>query len=99
MGEVRLYKPQLDLTYENLESSYTLIHRLIELKTDVENEGNDSTQCLKAEIEAIKTTYLPIIQVQSIRAMHVAKEMIVENLHFRLLQRRRDELFKFVPSY
>lgn len=88
MGEVRLYNPQLDLTYNNLESSYTLIHRLNELR------ANDSTQCLEAEIEAIKTTYMPIIQVQSIRAMPDAKEIIVENLNFRLLQRRISAKFK-----
>lgn len=88
MGEVRLYNPQLDLTYNNLESSYTLIYRLNELR------ANDSTQCLEAEIEAIKTTYMPIIQVQSIRAMPDAKEIIVENLNFRLLQRRISAKFK-----
>lgn len=87
MGEVRLFNTNLEVTYDNLESSYSLINRLNELY-----ESQDSH--LENEIEKIKETFLPIIQVQSIRSMHDAKEIIVENLNYRLLQERRDEMFK-----
>lgn len=88
-GEVRLYnkiKIADNITYDDLESSYTLIHRINELKKLL------SEKEIEEEIERIRQIYLPIIQVYSIKRLQDAKEIIVENLNFRLLQKRRDQM-------
>lgn len=98
---MRLYNPALKISYDNLESSNSLIHRLLELKSDLETETDDVdaiTKRIEDEKRMIKKTYLPIIQVHNVRVMSDAKEMIAENLHFRLLQRKRDEKLQHVPN-
>lgn len=83
LGELRLYNPALDLNYSNLESSYSLIHRLNQLPV----------MDLEHAIDAIKSKYVPIIQVHKIRHVQDAKEIILENLNYRLIQRKRDEYY------
>lgn len=100
-GEVRLYDPEQGMSYNNLESSHSLIQRLQDIKSDLETKYDDIgliTMQLKEQIEKIKKTFLPIIQVHNIKVIHDAKEIISENLNFRLLQKKRDEFFHHVPN-
>lgn len=100
-GEVRLYNPELKISYDNLESSFSLIKGLIDIKSDLETETDDIshiTKRVEEEVEKIKNTFLPIIQVHNVRAARDAKELISENLNFRLLQKRKDEIFPHVPN-
>lgn len=100
-GEVRLHNPAQKISYDTLESSNSLIHRLLELKSDLETESDDVdelTKRIEDEKKLINKTFLPIIQVHNVRVMSDAKEMIAENLHFRLLQRKRDEKLQHVPN-
>lgn len=99
-GEVRLYDPEQEITYNTLESSYSLKHKLIEFKSKLEQESDDIGHIKKRfeeEVEKIKSTFLPIIQVHNVKAVTDAREIIVENLNFRLLQKKRDEIFPHVP--
>jgi hypothetical protein len=100
-GEVRLYSPELEICYDNLESSHSLIKRLIDIKSDLETKNDDIAHIakrLEEEVEKNKETFLPIIQVHNVRAAPDAKEIISENLNFRLLQKKRDEIFPHVPN-
>lgn len=95
-GELRLFNPELDIIYNNLESSHSLIQRVIDIKSDLESKSDDISHITKRvdeEVEKIKNTFLPIIQVHNIRAAPDAKQIIIENLNFRLLQKKRDEIF------
>lgn len=96
-GELRLYDPNLEINYQNLQSSYTLKHQLNEMKTELEdNKENESQimQIIDQEIDKIKITYLPILQVDSIKRQSDARGIIFEKLKYRVLQKRRDELMR-----
>lgn len=100
-GEVRLY----DESSSRLESSHSLINKLRSLQMQLEEEmglpprppsgTNDKTmnslvKCkLQKEIERFRKTYKPVIQVFTMRHIEEAREIIVENLHYRLIQKTR----------
>lgn len=102
-GEVRLFDPTSDKL--ELESSHSLINKLRNLQTRLENERglperppsgtNDKglhyavKLKLMKEIEAHKERFKPVIQVYTIRHVREAKELIAENLHFRQIQNYR----------
>lgn len=48
---------------------------------------------LERKIIEMKETYSPIIQVYSIRRITNAKELIAENLYYRLIQKRKNNHF------
>lgn len=102
-GEVRLYDGSKNS--KKLESAHGLISKLRNLQTRLEEEmelpsrppsgTNDKTMNsfvksqLQKEIESFKKTYKPVIQVYTLRHIQEAHEIIVENLHYRLIQKRR----------
>lgn len=101
-GEVRLYDRNLKMELENLESAFSLIQKLRALQINLEEiEGikrkptgtNDKRMSfatkfkLEKEINEMKIKYEPIIYVLDIKHQPVAREIIVENLFRRQLQK------------
>lgn len=102
-GEVRLHDATSN--DKVLESSHSLIQKLRSLQISLEEElglpsrppsgTNDKSlhhkvkMRLQKEIEDIKKRYKPILQVHTIRHIKEARAVIVENLHYRQIQRQR----------
>jgi hypothetical protein len=111
-GEIRLIEKNQELTLENLVSSNHLINKLRELQMMFESEldlpkrepsgTNDKgmheivKRKLEEEIQYIKHNFEPIIHVYDIKRMPEAREIIAENLQYRLIQKRKSVLFKNV---
>ncbi|KAG5680929.1 hypothetical protein PVAND_010405 [Polypedilum vanderplanki] len=107
-GEVRLYNSNQDIELKNFESSYSLIHKLRELQTKLETEQglkprepsgtNDKRMSfetkfkLEKEIVAMKQQYKPIVLVYDIKHQSVARELIVENLFYRQIRKKKARL-------
>lgn len=101
-GEVRLFDPSAP---EDFESAYSLIHNLRTLQVSIEEARglparapsgtNDKSLHylvkirLQKQIEEFKKKYKAVIQVHTIRHIQEAREIIGENLHFRLIQNTR----------
>jgi hypothetical protein len=102
-GEVRLYDDTS--TSSELESSHSLIQKLGNLQTKLEESKglpprfptgtNDkslhhSVKCkLQKEIEDYKKRFKPMIQVHTMKHIQEAREIITENLRFRQIQNFR----------
>lgn len=103
-GEVKLFDSSSPTGLE-LESSHSLIQKLRELQTCLEEASglpsrppsgtNDKSLSiaikvrLVKEIEEFKSKYKPAIQVHTIKHVSDAREIIGENLHFRQIQNQR----------
>lgn len=103
-GEVRLFDATLSPLPDErcLESSHSLIQKLRNLQTHLEEERglpprppsgtNDKSLHhevkgrLQREIEEFHKRYKPVIQVNTMRHVKEAREIIAENLHFRQIQ-------------
>ena len=108
-GEVRLIEKNRDVVVENFESSFSLIHRLRELQRALElQEGKDREPSgtndksmslpvrirLEKEIHAFEERYFPVIYVDSIRRLPSAREIMLENLHFRMIREKVDSVLR-----
>ena len=108
-GEVRLIEKNREIAVENFESSYSLVHRLRELQRSLElEEGKDREPSgtndksmslpvrirLEKEIHAFEDKYMPIIYVDSIRRLPSAREILLENLNYRLIREKVDSALK-----
>lgn len=98
-----------------MESSHSLIHKLGHLQMTLEAERgfpvrppsgtNDQSLHytvkgrLQREIDEFRQKYKPVIQVYTIRHLSEAKEIIVENLHYRQLQKIRQSRLKLNTVY
>lgn len=108
-GELRLYDSTSKDAF-TFESAHSLIQKLRNLQMNLENARalparapsgtNDQSLHytvkgrLQKEIDEFKLIYKPVIQVYTIRHVAEAKEIIVENLHFRQLQLIRKDRLK-----
>lgn len=104
-GEVRLHDVTLANDNNVLESSHSLIQKLRNFQLILEEElglpprppsgTNDKSlhhkvKCrLQKQIEDFKKQYKAKIQVHTIRHIKEAREIIVENLHYRQIQGQR----------
>ncbi|KAL7035572.1 hypothetical protein ACKWTF_008451 [Chironomus riparius] len=108
-GEVRLIEKNREMTVENFESSHSLIHRLRELQRSLElEEGKDREPSgtndksmslpvrirLEKEIHTFEDKYMPVIYVDSIRRLPLAREIMLENLNYRLIREKVDSVLK-----
>jgi len=99
-GEVKLYNPSSPS--DDLESAHSLIQKLRILQTSLEEARglparsatgtNDQSlhylvrNRLQKTIDEFKRRYKAVIQVHTIRHIQDARDIIGENLHFRLIQ-------------
>jgi hypothetical protein len=104
-GEVKLFDSTKELDKKSLESAFSLITKLGNLQTSLEEARglpfrppsgtNDKSLHpavkgkLQKEIEEFKRRYEPVIQVHTMKHIQEAREIIAENLKFRLIQSRR----------
>lgn len=108
-GEVRLIEKNQEMAVENFESSFHLIHRLRELQRSLElEEGKDREPSgtndrsmslpvrirLEKEIHAFADRYVPVIFVDSIRRLPSAREIMLENLNYRLIREKVDSVLR-----
>lgn len=109
-GEVRLFDTTKDDNMA-LESSHSLIQKLRNLQISLEEElglpprapsgTNDKSMHhkvkskLQQEIEEFKKRYKAKVQVRTIKHIKEAREVIVENLHFRQIQNLRKSRFGY----
>lgn len=97
------------MTVENFESSFSLIHKLRELQRSLElEEGKDREPSgtndksmslpvrirLEKEIHAFEERFMPVIYVDSIRRLASAREVMLENLHHRLIREKVNSALK-----
>lgn len=99
-GEVKLHNPSSPS--DDLESAHSLIQKLRILQTSLEEARgfparpatgmNDKNlhylvrNRLQRTIDEFKRRYKAVIQVHTIRHIQDARDIIAENLHFRLIQ-------------
>ncbi|CRK97672.1 CLUMA_CG011052, isoform A [Clunio marinus] len=98
-GEVKLHDELLENSYE---TSHSLIHKLRNLQIKLESEKGLPTRepsgtndkgmhpsvlrHLQREIEQYKKTFKPVVQVHTIRHLQEAREVLSENLNYRIIQ-------------
>ena len=104
-GEVKLFDSTQDFDEKYLETSFSLIHKLGNLQTSLEEEKGLATRPpsgtndkslhpkvkgkLQKEIEEFKKRYKAVIHVHTIKHIQEAREVIAENLQYRLIQKYR----------
>ena len=104
-GEVKLFDSTQKIDEKSLESSFSLMHKLGNLQTSLEEERgliarppsgtNDKSLDpkvkgkLQKEIEEFKKRYKAVVQVHTVKHIQEAREVIVENLQYRLIQNYR----------
>lgn len=104
-GDVKLFDATETFDENKLESAHSLVQKLGALQQDLEasrgfpprppSGTNDKSlhstvkMRLQKEIEVFKKRYKPIIHVHTIRHIEDAKEIIGENLQYRLIQNFR----------
>lgn len=102
-GEVRLFNQAEEFREESLESAFSLIQKLGNLQQSLEESRglparppsgtNDKSLHpavkgkLQKEIEEFKKRYKPVIQVHTMKHIQEAREIIAENLQYRLIQK------------
>lgn len=104
-GEVKLYDATEAFDKKLLESAHSLIQKLGILQTKLEaakelpprppSGTNDKSLHpavkgkLQKEIEVFKKCYKPVIQVHYLKHISEAREIIAENLQYRIIQNYR----------
>jgi hypothetical protein len=102
---VKLFDSTKDFNKKSLESASSLISKLGNLQLKLEQDRglpfrppsgtNDKSLDpavkgkLQKEIEEYKRRYKPVIQVNTMKHIQEAREIIAENLQYRLIQNSR----------
>lgn len=94
-GELRL----IDKSNEkNSESSHSLISQMINLNSYLEEESSncsnpevDRLSRLENRFNSIKNNFMPSIQIHTLRSIRNAREILEENLRFRLTKKLKSQ--------